>query len=67
MIESSHEWLTTVILAIKEEEIRRVAVQSQLLAKTLSCKSPLQKRAGGVAQGVESQFKSQHHTHKKKI
>jgi hypothetical protein len=40
-------WLTPIILAIQEAEIRRIAVQSQL-------------QAGGVAQGVGPAFKPQY-------
>jgi hypothetical protein len=52
-----------VILAIQEGEIRRISVQSQpgqLVRETLSWKYPLQKRAGGVAQGVGPEFKPQY-------
>jgi hypothetical protein len=38
----------------------------QIVLETLSQKNPSQKRTGGVAQGVGPEFKSQHHTHKKK-
>jgi hypothetical protein len=57
-----------VILATKEVEIRRTAVQSQpgqIVHETLSQKNPSEKRAGGVAQGVVPEFKPQYH--KKKI
>jgi hypothetical protein len=57
-----HQWLTPVILATQEEEIRRIEVQSQhrqIVPKTLSQKNPSQKRAGGVAQDVDPEFKPQ--------
>jgi hypothetical protein len=55
-----HWRLTSVILATQEAEIRRIEVQSQpkqVVQETLSQKSPSQKRAGGVAQGVGPEFK----------
>jgi hypothetical protein len=61
-------WLTPVILATQEAEIRRIKVPSQpgqAVHKTLSRKNLPQKRAGGVAQGVGPEFKLQYHTHKK--
>jgi hypothetical protein len=48
-----------VILATQEAEIRRISVKSQLrqiVHKTLSQKTPSQKRAGGVAQSVGPEF-----------
>jgi hypothetical protein len=51
-----YQWLTPVILAIQESEIRRIIVQSQprqIVFETLSQKYPTQNRAGGVAQVVE--------------
>jgi hypothetical protein len=62
------QWLTPVIPAIQEAEIRRITVQSQLgqiVRETLSRKTISQKRAGGVAQGVGPEFKSQYQ--KKKV
>jgi hypothetical protein len=62
-------WLTPIILAIQEAEIRRLAVQSQprqIVCETLFWKSPSQKRAGAVAQGVGPVFKPQYHHQKKK-
>jgi hypothetical protein len=53
-------WLTPIILATQEAEIRRIMVGSQprqIVYETLSQKSPSQKRAGGVAQGVGPEFK----------
>jgi hypothetical protein len=57
----------SVILATQVEEIRRILFQSQLgqiIRETLSQKHPSQKRAGGVAQGADPEFKSQYHTQK---
>jgi hypothetical protein len=54
--------------ALVEAEIRGITVQSQpkkIVSKTLSQKNPSQKRAGGVAQGVGSEFKPQYHTKKR--
>jgi hypothetical protein len=51
-----YRWLTSVILATQEAEIRRIVVQSQLKQNSswdLILKKPSQKRAGGVAQMVE--------------
>jgi hypothetical protein len=56
-----HPWLTPVILATQEAEIRRITVQSQgrqVVHKTLSRKNPSHtKKAGGVAQDVGPEFK----------
>jgi hypothetical protein len=63
---AGHRWFMLVILASQETEIRRIEVQSQprkILCETLSQKNPSQKRAGGMAQGVGPEFKSQYHTH----
>jgi hypothetical protein len=61
----------TCIPSCSVAEIRRIAVQSQpreIVCKTLSRKNPSQERAGGLAQGVGSEFKpyptyTQTHTH----
>jgi hypothetical protein len=48
-------WLTPVILATQEAEIRRTEVRSpskEIVQETLSLKNPLQKSFGGVAQTV---------------
>jgi hypothetical protein len=68
---SQAPWLTPVILATQEEEIRRIMVQSQLWQithETLSGKKNHQKkkRAGGVAQGIGPVFKPQYLKKKKK-
>jgi hypothetical protein len=64
-----HQWLTSIILANQEAEIRRITVQSQsekIVHETLSQeKKKSQKSANGVAQGVGPEFKSQYH--KKKV
>jgi hypothetical protein len=66
---TGHPWLTLVILATQEEQIRRITVQSQpgqIVCETLSQKNPSQKRAGGVAQGEGPEFKPQYCKKKKK-
>jgi hypothetical protein len=52
-----------IILATQEAELRSMAVQSQpreVVRKTLSKKNSSQKRAGGVFQGVDPEFKPQY-------
>jgi hypothetical protein len=63
-------WLTPVILATQEAEIRRIIVRSQpgqKALKTLSRKKPITKKAGGVVQGEGPEFKLQYHKKKKKL
>jgi hypothetical protein len=65
----AHQWLTPVILATQEAKIRRIVVRNQprqIVSKILSQKTPSQKRAGGVAQGVDPEFKPQYCQKKKK-
>jgi hypothetical protein len=65
---AGHRWLIPVILATQEAEIRGIAVRSQprhIIHETLSQKNPLQKKAGGVAQGIGLEFKSQYCKKKK--
>jgi hypothetical protein len=66
---AGHRWLTPVILATQEADIRRIVVQSQprqTVQETLSWKNTSQKRAGGMAQGEGPEFKPQYHKKKKK-
>jgi hypothetical protein len=49
------QWLTPVILATQEAEIRRMHFEAsprQIVRETVTQKNPSQKRVGGVAQGV---------------
>jgi hypothetical protein len=72
-----HQWLTPVILAIQEAEIRKITVRSQpwqIVQETLSQKKKKKKnlhktRAGGsrvVAQGEGPEFKPQYHQKRKR-
>jgi hypothetical protein len=59
-LQVGYQWLTSVILATQEAEIRRITVRRQarqIVHKTLSQKYPTQKRADGVVQGVVPEFK----------
>jgi hypothetical protein len=56
---AEHWWLVPIILPTQEAEIRRIMVLSQpgqIVWETLPWKSPSQKRAGGVAQGIGPEF-----------
>jgi hypothetical protein len=56
-------WLTPVVLATQETEIRRIAIwrqPGQIVLETPSWKYLTQKSAGGVAQGVGPEIKPQH-------
>jgi hypothetical protein len=62
-------WLTPIIIANQEAEIRRITAQSQprkIVPETLSQKTPHKNRAGGVAQGAVCELKPQYHKKKKK-
>jgi hypothetical protein len=59
------QWLTPVIPATQEAEIRRNEVPSQPKL-IVSRKYPTEKRAGRVTQGVGPEFKSQYCQEKKK-
>jgi hypothetical protein len=57
---AGRQWLTSVIPATQEAEIRRIEAQNQpgqIVRETLSWKYPSQKRAGRVAQGVGPECK----------
>jgi hypothetical protein len=54
------QWLTPIILATQEAEIRKTVVQSQpgqIVQEILSQKNPSQKKADGVSQGKGPEFK----------
>jgi hypothetical protein len=56
-------WLTPIILATQEAEIRRIVVQSQPKANSSgdpTSKNLITKRAGGVVQGGDPEFKPQY-------
>jgi hypothetical protein len=73
MYSSRRWWLTPLILATCEAEIRRILVWSQtgqIVCETLSWKNPSQKKAGGVAQvsalsSIKPQYCTHTHTHTK--
>jgi hypothetical protein len=61
-------WLTRVILATQEAEIRRIAVQAsraKIVRETL-CGKTLHKNRAGVAQGEGPEFEPQYRKKKKK-
>jgi hypothetical protein len=55
-MEAGYQWLTPVILATQEAEIRKIMNQSKPQANSLQTlsgkKNPSQKRACGMVQGV---------------
>jgi hypothetical protein len=62
-------WVTPVILAIQEAEIRRIGDRSQpeqIVLETLTQKKLFTKKAGGVSQDVGLEFKLQYCKEKKK-
>jgi hypothetical protein len=66
---AGHWWFTPVILASQETEISRI--HSSKPARTNTSQDPMlkilnTKRAGGVAQGVDPEFKPQYRKKKKK-
>jgi hypothetical protein len=66
---AGHRWLTPIILATREAEIRRTTVQSQpgqIVHETLSRKTLHKNRDSGVAQGEDPEFKPQYCQKKKK-
>jgi hypothetical protein len=63
MLKAKHWWLTPVILATQEAELRRIVVQigpGQIVYETLSRKTLHKNRAGGMAQGEGPEFKPQY-------
>jgi hypothetical protein len=57
-----HRWLTPVILATQEAEIRTITVQTQPQHSPQDpiSKIPITKRAGKVTQGEDPEFKPQY-------
>jgi hypothetical protein len=63
------QWLTPVILATREAEIRRITVRSQpgqIVCEILSRKTLHKNRVGGAAHGEGPEFKPQYRKKKKK-
>jgi hypothetical protein len=61
---AGHWWLTPIILATQEAKFRRTLVRSQPWAKSAQApifKKLITKRAGGMTQGVDPEFKPQYH------
>jgi hypothetical protein len=59
---AGHQWLTPVILATQEADIRKIMVWSQpgkIAYKTISQKNLHKNKVGGVAQGEGPDFKPQ--------
>jgi hypothetical protein len=59
-MQARHQWLTPIIPATQEAEIKRIVVQSmpgQIVLEPLSRKNPPQKRADEVTQGENPEFK----------
>jgi hypothetical protein len=66
---AGRRWLTPVILAIQEAEIRRVTVRSQpgqIIRETLAQKPLHKNRAGEMAQGESPEFKPKYRKNKNK-
>jgi hypothetical protein len=64
---AGHRWLTPVILATQEAKIGWIEVRSQpgqIVHETLSRKTLHKNKAGGVAQGIEPEFKPQYRQNK---
>jgi hypothetical protein len=64
------QWLTPVILATQEAEIRKISVLSQprpIIRVTLSQKPLHKNRASGVTQHEDPEFKPQYHRKKKEL
>jgi hypothetical protein len=67
-LKAGHQWLTSIILATQEAEIRRIVVQSQsgqTVHETLSQKHPSQV-GGGRGCWSGSRCRSEYHQKKKK-
>jgi hypothetical protein len=60
-IAAGRRWLTPVILATQEAEIRKITIRSQpgqIVLEILSGKPPHRSRAGGVAQGEDPEVQA---------